>query len=56
MPSRPPTVSRRGMLVGIAVLAAAGATSAACGSPLPARISTISTTDAGPAARRRLAG
>lgn len=35
MPSRPPTVSRRGMLAGIAVLAAAGATSAACGSPTP---------------------
>lgn len=35
MPSRPPTVNRRGVLIGIAVLAAAGATSAACGSPPP---------------------
>lgn len=35
MPSRPPTVSRREVLVGIAVLAATAATSAGCGSPPP---------------------
>ncbi|PRC46775.1 hypothetical protein C6A85_88365, partial [Mycobacterium sp. ITM-2017-0098] len=35
MPSRPPTVSRRRVLVGAAALAALGVTAAACGTPPP---------------------
>ncbi|WP_163724556.1 hypothetical protein [Mycolicibacterium psychrotolerans] len=35
VPSRPPTVSRREVLVGMAVLAATAATAAGCGTPPP---------------------